>query len=196
MNDLRRTILWSVFAFSLLMLWDGYLRHTGQPSMFLPGPAAAAVAMSDVHLYQAERAMALGASAFLKADEDLAAQVRDHLGGEPDVVFECVGKPGLIDHCIGLVRPRGTVVVLGLCTARDHFDAFRAISKEVRIVMSVFFNMREFHTAIDALDGGRYAPQALISETIALGDLPTAFEALRQRTTQCKVLVDPFAAPR
>nr|WP_315245340.1 alcohol dehydrogenase catalytic domain-containing protein [uncultured Albidiferax sp.] len=157
---------------------------------------AAAVAMSDVHLHQAERAMALGASAFLKADEDLAAQVRDHLGGEPDVVFECVGKPGLIDHCIGLVRPRGTVVVLGLCTARDHFDAFRAISKEVRIVMSVFFNMREFHTAIDALDGGRYAPQALISETIALGDLPTAFEALRQRTTQCKVLVDPFAAPR
>ena len=44
MNDLRRTILWSVFAFSLLMLWDGYLRHTGQPSMFSPGPAAADVA--------------------------------------------------------------------------------------------------------------------------------------------------------
>jgi 2-desacetyl-2-hydroxyethyl bacteriochlorophyllide A dehydrogenase len=155
---------------------------------------ATAVAMSDIHQYQAERARALGASVFLTADEDLAAQARNHLGGEPDLVFECVGKPGLIDHCIGLVRPRGTVVVLGLCTARDHFDAFRAISKEVRIVMSVFFNMREFHTAIDALDGGRYAPQALISETIALVDLPTAFEALRQRTTQCKVLVDPFAA--
>ncbi len=44
MNDLRRTILWSVFAFSLLMLWDGYLRHTGQPSMFAPAPAAADVA--------------------------------------------------------------------------------------------------------------------------------------------------------
>ena len=44
MIDLRRTILWSVFAFSLLMLWDGYLRHTGQPSMFSPGPAAADVA--------------------------------------------------------------------------------------------------------------------------------------------------------
>ena len=32
MNDMRRTLLWSVFAFSLLMLWDGWLRHTGQPS--------------------------------------------------------------------------------------------------------------------------------------------------------------------
>ena len=42
MNDMRRTILWSVFAFSLLMMWDGWLRHTGQPSMFAPAPAASA----------------------------------------------------------------------------------------------------------------------------------------------------------
>ena len=39
MNDMRRTLLWSVFAFSLLMLWDGWLRHTGQPSLFAPAPA-------------------------------------------------------------------------------------------------------------------------------------------------------------
>jgi threonine dehydrogenase-like Zn-dependent dehydrogenase len=155
---------------------------------------ASAVAVSDLQRHQEARAIELGASAFLCADHDLAAQARDRLGGDADVVFECVGKPGLIDHCIGLVRPRGAVLVLGLCTACDHFDAFRAISKEVRIVMSVFFNMHEFGTAIDALDGGRYAPQALISETIALADLPVAFEALRQRSTQCKVLVDPFAA--
>jgi YidC/Oxa1 family membrane protein insertase len=36
MNDLRRTLLWSVFAVSLLMMWDGWLRHTGQPSLFAP----------------------------------------------------------------------------------------------------------------------------------------------------------------
>ena len=45
MNDLRRTLLWSVFAVSLLMLWDGWLRHTGQPSLFAP-PVAAEVAAS------------------------------------------------------------------------------------------------------------------------------------------------------
>ncbi len=47
MNDLRRTILWSVFAFSLLMLWDGWLRHTGQPSMFGPAPAASSAQAAD-----------------------------------------------------------------------------------------------------------------------------------------------------
>jgi YidC/Oxa1 family membrane protein insertase len=47
MNDLRRTLLWSVFAFSLLMLWDGWLRHTGQPSLFAPTPAATVAAEPD-----------------------------------------------------------------------------------------------------------------------------------------------------
>lgn len=113
--------------------------------------------------------------------------------GEIDIVFECVGKPGLIDHCIDLVRPRGKVTVLGLCTAPDHMDSFRAISKEVTIIMSVFFNMHEFAIAIDALDSGRYAPQHLISDTVDRNNMPVAFEALRQRTTQCKVLVNPFS---
>jgi len=50
MNDLRRVLLWSVFAVSLMMLWDGWLRHTGQPSLFAP-PAqvdAASAASSGV----------------------------------------------------------------------------------------------------------------------------------------------------
>jgi len=45
-NDMRRVLLWSVFAFSLLMLWDGWLRHTGQPSLFAPTPAVPAQAAS------------------------------------------------------------------------------------------------------------------------------------------------------
>ena len=43
-NDIRRVLLWSVFAVSLLMLWDGWLRHTGHPSLFEPAAPAAAPA--------------------------------------------------------------------------------------------------------------------------------------------------------
>jgi hypothetical protein len=50
-------------------------------------------------------------------------------------------SPGLIDFCVCLVRPHGKVAVVGLCTALDHTDPFRAISisKEVSIPMSGFF---------------------------------------------------------
>lgn len=156
---------------------------------------AGSVVVADLHDHQEQRARELGASAFIVSGEDMEARVANTCGGAPDIVFECVGKPGLIDHCIGLVRPRGKVVVLGLCTAPDHMNSFRAISKEVVIAMSVYFNMHEFATAIGALDAGRYAPQNLISETVPLTHMPAAFEALRRRTTQCKVLIDPFAKP-
>jgi YidC/Oxa1 family membrane protein insertase len=49
MSDIRRTLLWVVFTMSLILLWDGWNRHTGQPSLFgapAPRPAASAVAAS------------------------------------------------------------------------------------------------------------------------------------------------------
>lgn len=35
MNDIRRTILWVVFGFSLVMLWDQWQIHNGKPTTFL-----------------------------------------------------------------------------------------------------------------------------------------------------------------
>ncbi|PWE27629.1 Zn-dependent alcohol dehydrogenase [Pararhodobacter marinus] len=153
---------------------------------------AQAVVAADLARHQEERAGSLGATGFVQSGPDMATRVAEACGGAPDIVFECVGKVGLIDHCIELVRPRGTVCVLGLCTGTDRMDSFRAISKEVTIIMSVFFDMHEFRTSIEALDTGRFAPQGLVSDVVGLDAAPAAFEALRQRTTQCKVLIDPF----
>ena len=42
MTDMRRTLLWVVFTMSLVLLWDRWTVHTGQPSMFGGGPRPAA----------------------------------------------------------------------------------------------------------------------------------------------------------
>jgi len=43
MTDMRRTLLWVVFTMSLVLLWDKWTVHTGQPSLFgTPRPAATA----------------------------------------------------------------------------------------------------------------------------------------------------------
>ncbi len=34
MSDMRRTLLWVVFTMSLVLLWDAWNRHTGQPTFF------------------------------------------------------------------------------------------------------------------------------------------------------------------
>jgi YidC/Oxa1 family membrane protein insertase len=44
MNDIRRSILWVVFAFSLVMLWDQWQIHNGRPATFFGRPDATATA--------------------------------------------------------------------------------------------------------------------------------------------------------
>jgi len=36
MNDIRRTILWVIFGFSLVMLWDQWQVYNGHRPTFLP----------------------------------------------------------------------------------------------------------------------------------------------------------------
>ena len=41
MNDIRRTILWVIFGFSLVLLWDKWQMHNGKQATFFPTPARA-----------------------------------------------------------------------------------------------------------------------------------------------------------
>ena len=43
MNDIRRTILWVIFGFSLVMLWDQWQVYNGRQATFFPGATPAAV---------------------------------------------------------------------------------------------------------------------------------------------------------
>jgi len=44
MNDIRRSILWVVFGFSMVMLWDQWQVANGNPATFFPAPKPAATA--------------------------------------------------------------------------------------------------------------------------------------------------------
>ena len=48
MNDIRRTILWVVFGFSMILLWDQWQIYNGQKATFFPGPKTAVTAASPV----------------------------------------------------------------------------------------------------------------------------------------------------
>ena len=74
--------------------------------------AASVIAMASSSRHAALAGI-MGADAFLVDSDTLQGQ----LGAAPDIVLECSGASGLIARAIGLVQPRGTVGVLGLCMA-------------------------------------------------------------------------------
>ena len=154
---------------------------------------ASKVAVADLTRQLEETARVMGADFFLTKTDDLDDRIVSALGGRPDVVFECVGKPGLIVQSIGHVRPRGKVVLVGLCTVPEAINPFDLVQKEVVIQPSAFFNAREFEMGIDTFEAGHVQPHAMITDTVALTAMSPAFEALKHRTTQCKVLVDPWS---
>jgi len=132
----------------------------------------------------------MGASVFVPPSETPVEDVNRALGGAPEVVFECVGKTGLIQRCIDHAHTRGTVVVAGLCTQPDTFNPFFLVSKEVRVQPSAFYDVRDFETTLDLFDSGVLVPHQMITDEVGLDAMPAAFEALKHRTHQCKVLVD------
>ena len=152
---------------------------------------AGRVVVQDVTDFQRDRALAMGASDFV-VDREHPVEASDRaLGGKADIVFECVGIPGLIAQAVEQVRVKGTILLLGLCTAPDTFNSFAMLSKEIRLITSAFFKRQEYEAALDALDAGAAEPRLLVTDTIGLDDVPAVFEGLKQRTHQCKVLIAP-----
>jgi (R,R)-butanediol dehydrogenase/meso-butanediol dehydrogenase/diacetyl reductase len=152
---------------------------------------AGRVAVTASSNRRAELALIMGAHVFVDPADASPTAVAAALGGPPDVVYECVGKPGLIQRCIDHCRPRGTVVVLGLCAQPDTIMPFPLVAKEIKVQASAFYEVRDFEIAADVLDHDGDAPRAMVTDRIGLDALPEVFEALRKRSTQCKVLVDP-----
>jgi (R,R)-butanediol dehydrogenase/meso-butanediol dehydrogenase/diacetyl reductase len=152
---------------------------------------AAKVVVQDLASFQEERAVAMGATGFVVDPHEPVAASDRALGGKADIVFECVGVPGLIAQAIDQVRIKGSVVILGLCTRPDSFVPFVALSKEVRLITSAFFKRQEYEAALDALDAGSAEPRLLVTDTVSLDAVPETFEGLRRRTHQCKVLIAP-----
>jgi (R,R)-butanediol dehydrogenase/meso-butanediol dehydrogenase/diacetyl reductase len=152
---------------------------------------AATVAVQDIADFQEQRALDMGADAFVVDPADPVGSAERGLGGKADIVFECVGLPGLIAQAVDQVKPRGTILLLGLCTKPDTINSFAMLSKEVRLVTSAFFTRQEYEAALDALDAGAMEPRLLVTDMITLADTPEIFESLKRRTSQCKVLIAP-----
>jgi len=152
---------------------------------------AGRVVVQDLSEWQRDRALQMGAHDFVVDPSDPVGSAERALGGKADVVFECVGVPGLIAQAVDQVRNDGTIVLLGLCTRPDTFNSFAMLSKQAKLVTSAFFTRQEYEAALDALDRGAVEPRLLVTDTIGLAATPGVFESLRKRTDQCKVLINP-----
>lgn len=107
---------------------------------------------------------------------DLAGVVADLTDGwGADIVLECSGSARAWDSILGLLRPGGTIVAVGLPLAPVAFDVAAATTKEARIE-TVFRYAHQYDRAIALMGSGKVDLKPLITETFAFADSIAAFD--------------------
>lgn len=126
-----------------------------------------------------DQLLRLGADDLILLGDKSASQLHDELGGAPGMVAECVGKPGMLQRALEIVRPGGTVVSMGLGMAMDPILPAMASFKEARMVFPLAFTLAEFKETTAAFDEDGINPSLLVSEVITLEQVPERIEAIR-----------------
>jgi (R,R)-butanediol dehydrogenase/meso-butanediol dehydrogenase/diacetyl reductase len=152
---------------------------------------ASAVVVSELAPGRTELALKLGASAVVNPNkENPADKVKSITGRAPDVVFECIGVKSTLGAAIGMVGNHGQVVVIGVCMEPDLVTPLVCIMKEVSVDFVLAYTHAEFQETIDALASGKVDAKAMITDVIAVDELPAMFTALKQPGTRAKVIVE------
>ncbi len=111
----------------------------------------------------------------------------------PDcVVFECVGRPGVVESILE-AAPRGVrAIVLGVCMQPDSIEPIVAVTKEAAIQFVAAYRPEEFAETLGAIAGGELDVSAMITDKVGLGGVAGAFERLGRPEGHAKIIVEPW----
>ncbi|GAA1651917.1 alcohol dehydrogenase catalytic domain-containing protein [Actinoplanes couchii] len=120
----------------------------------------------------------------------MRAAKRFGAGPRGPVVFECVGRPGVIEDIVTHTPFLSTVVIVGVCMRPDTFRPTMAINKELRLRFSFCYDPADIADTLRMIARGRLNPRPLISRVIGLPEVPAAFDTLAD-AREAKILIDP-----
>jgi 2-desacetyl-2-hydroxyethyl bacteriochlorophyllide A dehydrogenase len=148
------------------------------------------IVISERSPARVEMARQFGFEHFVDPDQDIGTAFRELTKGEPEVQFECVGAVGLMQECIARAPKRGLIMAIGVCDNPDTIVPLMAFIKELRIQWAVGYDKEDFEFAIEMMVASRINAEPMVTDVVKLEQVPDIFEALRQPTNQCKVIID------
>jgi len=160
-----------------VMLWAKFL-------------GARRVIVSERAEVRQKTALRFGATDAIDPAQPLIPQVEKIAGRAPDIIFECVGAPGLINSTM-IEAPRGCrIVIAGVCQQPDTIMPLMGIVKELELQFVLGYRAEDFDYVIAMIATDRIDVEGMITDIVDLDHLPGAFEALRKPTHQCKVMLE------
>jgi len=164
MTEMRRTLLWVVFSMSLVLLWDAWNKHTGQPSLFgtpqVTQPAASGPMPAGSAAVPAAAALPAGTASAMPAAPVAEASTAAPLQSQKvDITTDLV--KATVDT-LG-----GSMVRLELLKQADHADRDR----NVVLFDESSSRLYKAQTGLIAAQGGAAMPNHLTVFNLVPGDL-------------------------
>ncbi len=150
---------------------------------------AGKVVSTDPNLAKRARAEALGADATVDArTPDVAAAVRQALGGSADIVFDCVAIQSSMDQAIAMADKGGTVVVVGVPAREVTVPLPIVQDHQIRIQGSATYLPADYSESAGLLSRGAVKTADFVTALRPLDQVAEAFE-LASSGNHVKVLV-------
>lgn len=147
---------------------------------------AAEIVVTDLADAALARAKAMGASRTINVARDAASLAEfQKAKGYFDLVFECSAAGPAIHSAIAAIRPRGTIVQVGV-TGDVPLPLNAIVGKELHIHGTQRFH-EEFATAVDLISRRKIDVRPIISHSLPLEDAVSAFAIAGDRSLACKV---------
>jgi len=99
--------------------------------------------------------------------------------------------PGILETIIAQAPLFSRVVVVGVCTSPDTIRPAMAVNKEIELRFVVGYTPLEFRDTLHMLADGKVDAAPLLTGTVGLPGVQSAFDALADPERHAKILIDP-----
>jgi len=140
------------------------------------------ICILDLLDYRLKLAYEFGADAIINPKtDDSSDRIMDVTNGsEADLVFEVSGESDAYQLSANLVKPGGTVVIIGIPVEQEYIPIQCITTRRHGLTLKFVrrFNPKDFPKAIEMIASGKINVAKLITHTFSLDEITTAFKML------------------
>ena len=111
---------------------------------------------------------------------------------KPALIFECVGIPGLLQQVFEGAPRDARIVVVGVCMETDRSEPMLGIMKELNLQFVLGYTPDEFAHALRLIAEGQVDAASLVTATVGIDGVATAFADLANPERHTKIIVEPW----
>ena len=152
----------------------------------------APIVAADFHPARRELAIALGAHAAVDPRAISPYAPLPDLGHrQPNLIYECVGLPGMLQQIIEAAPFDGRIVMGGYCMEPENLFVFAAQNKRLNVQFAGGEEPQDMATALRAIADGSIDVTPWLGGRIGLGGVAQAVAELSGPSAPVRTVVDP-----